>query len=76
MLRLGHVHALLYLGGEAVEGLFDVGVVLGGDLEEGDAEFVGELLALFDRDGAFLLPVAFITDQNLVDALASVLFDV
>jgi len=68
--------ALLDVGGEAVKGLVDVDVALGGDLEEGDAELVGEGLALLGRDDAFLLPVALISNQDLVDALGGVLLDV
>ena len=60
--------ALLDVRCEAVEGLVHVDVALGADLEERDAEFVGEGLALFCGDGALLLPVAFVADEDLVDA--------
>ena len=68
--------ALLDVGGEAVEGLVDVDVALGGDLEEGDAELVGEGLALFLGDDALVLPVALVANQDLVNALGGVLLDV
>lgn len=75
MLVLGRVdEALLDVGGEGVEGLVDVDVALGGDLEEGDAELVGEGLALLGADNALLLPVALVADEDLVDALGGVLF--
>jgi hypothetical protein len=65
--------ALLDVGGEAVKGLVDVDVALGGDLEEGDAELVGQCLSLLRRDDTLVLPVALVTDQDLVDALRGVL---
>ena len=68
--------ALLDIRGERVEGLVDVDVALGRDLEEGDAEFVGEGLALFCGDGALLFPVALVADEDLVDAFGGVLLDV
>lgn len=75
LLILGVVdEALLDVGGEAVEGLVDVDVALGGDLEEGDAELVGEGLALLGADDALVLPVALVSDEDLVDALGGVLF--
>ena len=39
-------HALLDLAGHGQEGLFDVAGILGGRLEEWDAQAVGELLLL------------------------------
>lgn len=65
--------ALLDVRGEIVEGLVDVDVALGRDLEEGDAQLLGQGLALLGRDGALLLPVALVADQDLVDALGGVL---
>ena len=74
---LGRVDdALLDVGGQAVEGLVDVDVALGRDLEEGNAQFVGKSLALLRGYYPLLLPVAFVADQNLVDALGGVLLDV
>lgn len=61
---------------EAVEGLLDVDVALCADFEEGDAQLVGEGLTLFRADCALFLPVAFVPDEDLVDAFAGVLFDV
>lgn len=68
--------ALLDVRGEAVEGLVDVDVALGRDLEEGDAQLVGEGLALLGGHGALLLPVALVADQDLIDALGGVLLHV
>lgn len=68
--------ALLDIGGEAVEGVLDVDVALGGDLHEGDAQLVGQLLALFAGYHALVLPVALVADEDLVDALGGVLFHV
>lgn len=66
--------ALLDVGSEAVEGLVDVDVALGRDLEEGDAEFVGEGLALLGRNDTLLFPVTLVSDEDLVDTFGSVLF--
>jgi hypothetical protein len=68
--------ARLDVRGERVEGLVDVDVALGRDLEEGDAELVGQRLALLRGDGALFLPVALVADEDLVDALGGVLLDV
>ena len=68
--------ALLDVRGERVEGLVDVDVALCRDLEEGDAEFVGEGLAALGADGALLFPIALVADEDLVDAFGGVLFDV
>jgi hypothetical protein len=51
-------------------------VALGGDLEEGDAELVGEGLALLGADDALVLPVALVANEDLVDALGGVLLHV
>jgi hypothetical protein len=56
--------------------LVDVDVALCGDLEERNAEFVGEGLATLCADGALLLPVALVADEDLVDAFGGVLLDV
>lgn len=73
-LVLGRVDdALLYVGREGVEGLVDVDVALGRDLEEGDAQLVRQRLSLFCADRPLLLPVALVADQDLVDALGGVL---
>lgn len=65
--------ALLDVGGQVVKGLVDVDVALSRDFEEGNAELLSQGLALFGRDGALLLPVALVANQNLVDALCGVL---
>ena len=67
---------LLDVAGEAVKRLIDVDVALGRDLEEGDAEFVGEGLAALGADGALLFPIALVADEDLVDAFGGVLLDV
>lgn len=77
LIRLGGIDdALLDVGREAVEGLLDVDVGLGRDLEEGDAELVGERLAPLRRHHPLLFPVAFVADQDLVHAFGGVLLDV
>lgn len=68
--------AALNVAREAEEGLFHVDVSLCRDLHKGDAELVGERLALLGRDGSLLLPVALVANQDLVDALGRVLLDV
>lgn len=73
---LGSVHALLDIGCQAIECLFDVDVVLCGDLQEGNAEFVSKLLALLGGNGPLLLPVTLVSDENLVHSFAGVLFDI
>lgn len=65
--------SLLDVGGQAVESLVNVDVALCRDLEEGDAELVGEGLALLLGDDALVLPVALVADEDLVDALGGVL---
>ena len=68
--------ALLYIGRETVESLVDIDVALSRHFHEGNAELVGEGLALFCRDGALLFPVAFVADEDFIDAFGGVLFDV
>lgn len=47
LIVLGAVdETLLDIGGKAVEGLVNVDVALGGNLEEGDSQFVGQGLSL------------------------------
>jgi len=69
-------YSFLNVGGEGVEGLLNVDVALGRDLKKGDAELVGELLALLGADSTLLFPVAFVANKNLVNALAGVLLDI
>lgn len=76
MFSLGRVHALLDIRCKAIECLLDIDVVLCGHLQKGDAKLIGQLLALFGGNGPLLLPVTLVSDQNLVDPLAGVLFDV
>ena len=63
--RLGR----LYVPRQSEEGLLDTLVDLRGGLHELDAELVGELAALFLRDGALLCPVGLVADEDLVHAL-------
>lgn len=65
--------ALLDVRGQVVKGLVNVDVALSRDLEEWDAQLLGQSLALLSRDGALLLPVALVAYQDLVDALGGVL---
>lgn len=76
VLLRGVDYPLLDIRRERVERFLHVDVALGRDLEEGDAEFVGQRLALLGADGALLLPVAFVADEDLVDAFAGVLLDI
>lgn len=67
---------LLDIGRQAVKGLFDIDVALGRYLHEGNAELVGELLTSLDRYRSLFFPVAFVSDQDFVDAFGGVLLDV
>lgn len=78
--RLGSLFVLgcvddpfLDVGRKAEEGLLDVLVGFGRDFEEGDAQLVCEGLALLCRYSALLLPVALVSDQNLVYTFRCVL---
>ena len=74
---LGGVNdALLDVGCQVEKRLVDIDVALGRDFHERDAKFVGKRLALLSRDCPLLLPIAFVANQNLVDALGGVLFHV
>ena len=68
--------ALLDIPREAEKSLFDVDIAFRGDLHERDPELVGQRLALLGGNGAFLLPVALIADEDFVDAFGGVLLDV
>lgn len=73
---LGVDNALLNVAREAEEGLLDVDVGLGADFHEGNAELVGERLALLGRNRALLFPVALVANEDFVDAFGGVLLDV
>lgn len=73
---LGSVHPFLDIRCKAVERLLNVDVVLGRNLQEGNAEFIGELLALLNRNCPFFFPVALISDENLVYTFTGMLLDV
>jgi len=45
-------------------------------LEESEAELVRKFPTLFDSDSALLVPVAFVSNEDFVDARGSVLLDV
>lgn len=75
--RLGVVggssaHPLLDLAGHCQEGLFDVAGVLGGGLEEGNAQAVGELLGDLVVDNLLLGHIALVADEKLVNTLGGV----
>jgi hypothetical protein len=76
IVSLGGIHTLLDVRCKTVKGLLDVDVVLRGHLQEGNAKLISQLLALLGGDGPLLLPVALVSDQDLVNALAGVLLDV
>lgn len=68
--------ALFNVGRKAIKRLLDVDVALGRHLHEGNTQLVGELLTSLHRHRPLFLPVAFISDQNLVDAFGGVLLDI
>jgi len=77
LLRLRRINnPLLDIRREAIKRLLHINIALGRDFHEGDAELVGELLAALDADDAFFLPVAFVADEDFIDAFGGVLFDV
>ena len=68
---LGSVHPFLDIRCKAVECLLNVDVVLSRNLEEGNTEFISELLALFGRDCPFssqshLFPMRILCTPSLV----------
>jgi hypothetical protein len=58
------------------ECFFDVDVGFCTGLDEWDSKFLGKCFPLFLRNDAFFRPVAFIANQNLMDSLCSMLFDI
>ena len=56
--------------------LLDTLVRLGTRLEKPEPELVGQRTALVERDGPLLVPVAFVPDEDLVDAGRGVLLNV
>jgi hypothetical protein len=73
------VSRFLYRGilpSEGEECFFDIDVGFCRCFDEWDSEFLGEGFALFFGDNAFLGPVAFISDENFVDSLRCMLFDI
>lgn len=73
---LGGIHALLDIRCEAIESLLDVDVVLCGDFKEGDAKLISQLLSLLGGDGSLLLPIAFVSNEDLVYSFTGMLLDV
>lgn len=73
---LGSVHTLLDVGCKAVKRLFNVDVVLGGNLEERNAKLIGKLLTLLGGDRSFLFPITLVADEDLVYAFAGMLLHV
>lgn len=77
LLRLLSVDdALLDIACEAEEGLLDIDVRFRANFHEWDAKLVGKCLALFGRDRTFLFPVAFVANEDFVDAFGRVLLNV
>lgn len=68
--------SLLDVRGQRIERLIDVDIALCRDFEERHAEFVCKRLSFLCRYGALLFPIAFVANEDLVDALGGVLFDV
>lgn len=73
---LGHIHALLDIRCKIEECILDVDVVLGRDLQEWYSKVISEPLALLGGHSPLLFPVAFISDKDLVHALACMLLNV
>jgi len=67
---------LFDLASQLEERLFHANVALRTDFHERNAELICKSLTLRSADLALLLPVAFVTDQDLVDAFGCVLLDV
>jgi len=76
-LLLGRVDdALLDIRSQGEKGLFDIDVALCADLHKRDPKLICQGLALLCRDGAFLLPITLVANEDFVDALGRVLLDV
>ena len=67
---------LLDIASQTVKGLVNIDVALCRDLEEGNSKLISESLALFCRDSALLFPIALVANEDLVDTLGGVLFNV
>ena len=76
LFRFRTVHSLFDIGCKIVKGFLDVDVVLRRDFQERYSQFVGQLLTLLRCYSSLLFPVAFVPNKDLVDTLASMLFDV
>jgi hypothetical protein len=57
------------------EGKFDLLELRGAGLDKGDAIFLGHLLAFGLSDVSFIFEIAFVADQNDLDAAVAVGFD-
>lgn len=57
------------------EGVFHTLVRLGTRLEEAQSKLVGKRLALLESDGALLVPIALVANEDLVDPGRRVLVD-
>ena len=68
-------HSVLDLAGHQSECLFDVLAVLGRGLKEAYVEVFSEFLSLFEGDGALVLQVALVADQDSRDVVGSVLLN-
>ena len=58
------------------ECLFDTLVRLCTCLQESKSKLIGELSALFHRNGTFLVPVALVSNEDFVDSVRGVLLNV
>jgi hypothetical protein len=76
LFRFRTIHDLLNLRGKAVERFVDIDIILGGDLEKRNTEFVSQFLSLLGRYRSLFFPVTFVADKDLMDAFAGMLLDV
>lgn len=58
------------------ERLFDTLVVFGTGLDKSQTKLIGQLSTLLQRHRSLLVPIALVTNQNLVDSFRSMLLDV
>jgi hypothetical protein len=61
---------------QSKESFFYTLVVFGASFKESQAEFVSQFSTLFQSDSTFLVPIAFVSDQDLVNSLRCVLLDI
>ena len=68
--------SLLDIRCQTIEGLLNIDIALGRDLEEGNSQLICQLLSSFRRNRPFLLPVAFVADEDFLHSFGRVLLDV